>query len=371
MACGGSGHSHRACVLLGAALHRRFLKLDSHKGMKDVVDVILRLLLWDWRETGVDEEIYCLSYAPSCDVIAAGSESGKIVFINAQTGEKILCSLKVDGQVESLDFSPCGTKIAATSNNYEDETWEIKTFNLNLQTGDGKIESELTLSCGSKVLCLALKDNIIAAGCANGEIKMFKLNESQDFREIHSQSTMSCGSAVLSLDFKDNMIIAGCSNGEIKIFKLDKFQDWGEILSEPPLSCGDLVWDVRFSPDGKHIAAGCSDGRVFIFSLNQQYQDWEIRSDLPLSCDSPVLSLDFTDNMIAAGCGNGEIKIVKLNESQDLWKIQSESSLTGHSSAVTGVAFSADGQWLVSGSCDTTIRLWDARPGGGTVVSAV
>jgi len=35
-----------------------------------------------------------------------------------------------------------------------------------------------------------------------------------------------------------------------------------------------------------------------------------------------------------------------------------------------GVAFTADGQWIISGSEDMTIRLWDAHP-GGTVVSAV
>ncbi len=94
--CGGSGHSHRVCVLLGAALHR---KLDPHKDMKDVLDVILRLLHWDWKETRVDKRITCLSYAPSRDVIAVGSgtdsvEAGSIVFINAQTGEKILCPVR-------------------------------------------------------------------------------------------------------------------------------------------------------------------------------------------------------------------------------------------------------------------------------------
>ena len=56
-----------------------------------MVDVILRLLLWDWRETRVDGEIMCLSYAPNCDIIAAGFKSGQLFFINAQTGEKILC----------------------------------------------------------------------------------------------------------------------------------------------------------------------------------------------------------------------------------------------------------------------------------------
>ena len=52
-----------------------------------MVDIILRLMLWDWRETHVDEEITCLSYAPSRDVIAAGSEACTLCFINAQTGE--------------------------------------------------------------------------------------------------------------------------------------------------------------------------------------------------------------------------------------------------------------------------------------------
>ena len=59
--------------------------------MKDVVDVILRLLLWDWRETRVDGNITCLSYAPNCEIIAAGCDCGTLFFINAQTGEKILC----------------------------------------------------------------------------------------------------------------------------------------------------------------------------------------------------------------------------------------------------------------------------------------
>ena len=67
-----------------------------------MVDVILRLLLWDWRETRVDGEIVCLSYAPNCDIITAGCMSGQLFFINAQTGEKILCPVRGQRYAPSL-----------------------------------------------------------------------------------------------------------------------------------------------------------------------------------------------------------------------------------------------------------------------------
>ena len=98
--CGGSGHSHRTCVLLSAAIHH---KSDLHKDMMDVVDVILSLLLWNWRpfrEARIDVETLFLNYAPSCDVFAARSQSGKHLLIIAHTGQiirhLILCPIAVD-----------------------------------------------------------------------------------------------------------------------------------------------------------------------------------------------------------------------------------------------------------------------------------
>ena len=152
IACGasGSGHSHRGCVLLGAALHR---KLDPHKDMKDVVDVILRLLLWDWRETRVDGEILCLSYAPNCDIIAAGCVSGQLFFINAQTGEKILCPVSGHSHIVScLAFKPDDANILVSCS--LDKTlkiWDLSTATcLSTVTGHRYVPSlsrEYFLSC--------------------------------------------------------------------------------------------------------------------------------------------------------------------------------------------------------------------------------
>ena len=98
IACGGADHSHLTCVLVGAALHRLVRQWASEKDMtlvveKDmtlVVDIILPLQMWGWREARFGEDVTCLSYTIVGDVIAAGSRSGRIFSMSAQTGEKSL-----------------------------------------------------------------------------------------------------------------------------------------------------------------------------------------------------------------------------------------------------------------------------------------
>ena len=69
------------------------LQLGPGKDMTLVVDIILRLLMWGWREARFGEEITCLSYTPGGDIISAGGSGGSVFFMSAQTGEKILCPL--------------------------------------------------------------------------------------------------------------------------------------------------------------------------------------------------------------------------------------------------------------------------------------
>jgi WD40 repeat protein len=57
--------------------------------------------------------------------------------------------------------------------------------------------------------------------------------------------------------------------------------------------------------------------------------------------------------LLATGGEDGRVRIWDLNDPQNL-KV-----LTGHTSAVLAVAFSPEGNFLVSGSIDHTGRLWD------------
>ena len=87
-----------------------------------------------------------------------------------------------------------------------------------------------------EVNCVAFKPdnpNILVSGSWDKTIKI----KMWDITSGSCLSTLSCGSPVWCLDMKDKMIVAGCQNGKIKFFKLNESQDWGEIQSEPPLTC--------------------------------------------------------------------------------------------------------------------------------------
>ena len=89
---------------------------------------------------------------------------------------------------------------------------------------------------------------------------------------------------------------------------------------------------------------------------------------------------------MAVGCLNGKVVIVDVatvavmrslrghsednqdctckhdaGEDEDEYESNPDCPVRGHSELVSSVAFSADGQWVMSGSYDKTIRLWDTH----------
>ena len=61
--------------------------------------------------------VQSVSFSPKGDMVAAGCYNGNIFFVDAAAGE-IKSSLNVGGQVSSVEWSPCGSKMAATCKVY-------------------------------------------------------------------------------------------------------------------------------------------------------------------------------------------------------------------------------------------------------------
>jgi len=123
------------------------------------------------------------------------------------------------------------------------------------------------------------------------------------------------------------------------------------IYKNPGVAHLDMVQSLAFSPDGQYLASGgFRTVKIWRRPRNVQHAALDVG-------DAKVAALSRDGKLGATGDATGAIKI---------WDVASKKTiktLSGHSGAVTGIAFSADGSKLVSGSADKTLRAWDVQGG--------
>jgi glucose repression regulatory protein TUP1 len=130
------------------------------------------------------------------------------------------------------------------------------------------------------------------------------------------------------------------------------------------------VASLALSPDGSFVATGCLDSTVRI---------WEVKTGRLVEQlnghENLVFTLAFTPDgkgLISGGVDNtlnhwdvSALTLGNHSPTPDPSKssIQPTFTMEGHRDIVYSVAVSHDGQWIVSGSRDRTVLIWDASNG--------
>jgi WD40 repeat protein len=130
----------------------------------------------------------------------------------------------------------------------------------------------------------------------------------------------------------------------------------GRELPESPLRHGDKVLAVAFGPDGKAVATGSADttARLWVATTGR-------RLDPPLRHRREVLAVGFSPY-------GGVLATASSDRTVRLWEATTRERLGDpllHQGEVTGVAFHPRGKVVVTGATDNIARIWevaDARP---------
>lgn len=156
-------------------------------------------------------------------------------------------------------------------------------------------------------------------------------------------------------------LISGDLDGIIRIEPLNNPQ-----ATQHFENFGGGVWSLAISPDGTTLAIGSADGTVWLLGL------WDIGGSWLTQLNehhTPITSLAYSDdgNSLLSGEQNGHIRLWDVTNAKQGFEQVGSYLLEGHLAPVMGVDFTAHDDVAISTALDGTVRLWDI---GGDVALA-
>ncbi len=331
-------------------------------------------------------DVLSVALSPDGTRLACGYEDGTTKIWDSRTGALLIDLKGHADRVSGLSFSPDGTKVVTcsrepteepTDSRYTARVWDVRSGTVLNEMKTQDFFTDATFSPdGAKIVTFGTE--AIVRDAQTGAC-LLRING-------HPSSGTQC--ARFSPDGRQ--IVTGSWDGTARLWD----SCTGKLLSEFK-GHGKYVHSVAFSPDGKRIITGSWDKTIRVWEARTGASLLELRGH-----GGPVWGVTFSPDgtLIASASGDGTVRLwdgrsrsegVDLEE-DTFWYPQVSFSpdggkviyslasmvkirdartgavlieLKGHTADVTHASFSHDGTKVITGSEDTTARIWDASTG--------
>ncbi|KAJ7463897.1 hypothetical protein B0H11DRAFT_83087 [Mycena galericulata] len=264
--------------------------------------------------------------------VASASYDTTIRFWDLNSGAPTLTPFTTHQKpVTSLAFSRDPKILVAGSRDGTVSVWDIESHIL-----------LTTLAHEVPVECVAISPTGTTAiiGCKDHSVKFWNISEQRECRSAFCEHTAEVTSVIF---LEEGIALSGSVDRTIYLHRIS---GRSRVLVRGQFP----IYSLSVAPSTRTLVAACYSC-IAIWDLS------DINEMLPavyLAQDSrKLISVAINGSRIAAAIGN---KV-------EVWDILSGQlvlgPLNGHKESVTSVAFSANGERLVSGSLDRTVRSWD------------
>ncbi len=300
---------------------------------------------------GHTKGVNCAAISADSTRIATGSDDNTIMMWHAETGQN-LCTLGGhQSYVSSLDFSKDGKHLVSGGGcgNHRKTVliWDLHKMSipmlLHSLSGHTRDVQTVKFSPCSQKIASASWDGTVVIWCVQSGEKLLT------FESHKAEHSALC--AAWSPD--GTLVASGGWQGVVHVWDAIT----GTQASEPLRGHVKGVYGVCFGAKGGLLVSSSSDGTIKIWELGEGGKTCLRQTVASHSCDkfSPTSISMSPGASYIASCAGGD-KTVKVFEIATGKQVR---VLEGHSEAVRGVAWSPDGQFIVSGSSDMAACVWE------------
>jgi len=291
-------------------------------------------------------------FSPDCKHIVFCTDKGKVRLLECGTWKQLYDVTVSECWVRQAAFSNDGSLLAIASDDGRVIVLEAESGNT-VQVLNSVSLNIYSVSIGEDDLSVEITyiDGLLYHwNMESGPVKLGSRKVVSRFLYVYD-----CNAPVTCSEDGKLVALAMQPCGDSQQVRIYKYHS-PEIVSETSIEpwqgqYGDTVYSATFSHDSELLAVGYDNGNVGIWSIesNRWLRIFKVRVDAP-----GVIAYSPDNDQAAVGTGyDGDIEIFSISSGKRV------KHFAAHAGSTSAISFFSDGQHLVSGGADGTVRVWD------------